>query len=132
MQSEKDYEMIEGPESLARGEDYFACRIVGESMNQVIPNGSICLFKYYTGGSRDGKILLVENRDIQDEDFNSSFTVKLYSSQKIVTDETWAHTSILLKPRSFDSSYESIVVNEENSAGMRVIGEFKQILSTEE
>jgi SOS-response transcriptional repressor LexA len=132
MQSDKDYEMIEGPESVTPWEEYFACRVVGESMNQVIPNGSICLFKYYTGGSRDGKILLVENRDIQDEDFNSSFTVKLYSSQKIVTDETWTHTSILLKPRSFDSSYKNIVINEENSARMRVIGEFKQILSTPE
>ena len=41
--------------------DYFACKIIGESMNRVIPNGSICLFKPYTGGSRNGKIVLVEN-----------------------------------------------------------------------
>jgi hypothetical protein len=31
---------------------------------------SICLFKPYTGGSRNGKIVLVENIDIQDQDFN--------------------------------------------------------------
>lgn len=129
MQSEKEFEMIEGPENRANLADYFACKVVGESMNQTIPNGSICLFKYYTGGSRDGKIMLIENRDIQDVDFNSAFTVKLYSSQKIVTAESWAHTSILLKPKSFDSSYKSIVINEENSAGMRVIGEFIEILS---
>ena len=50
--------------------DYFACKIVGESMNRTIPNGSICLFKSYTGGSRNGKIVLVENFDIQEsEDF---------------------------------------------------------------
>jgi hypothetical protein len=45
-------------------------------MNRVIPNGSICLFKQYTGGSRNGKIVLVEYKDIQDPDFNSSFTIK--------------------------------------------------------
>ena len=129
MQSEKEFEMIEGPENRTNLTDYFACKVVGESMNQIIPNGSICLFKYYTGGSRDGKIMLIENRDIQDEEFNSAFTVKLYSSQKIVTDESWAHTSILLKPKSFDSSYKSIVIDEESSAGMRVIGEFIEILS---
>jgi phage repressor protein C with HTH and peptisase S24 domain len=35
--------LIEGPENSKN--DYFACKIVGESMNRVIPNGSICLFK---------------------------------------------------------------------------------------
>jgi hypothetical protein len=33
-----------------------------------------------TGGSRNGKIVLVEN--IQDQDFNSAFTIKTYSSEK--------------------------------------------------
>ena len=56
-------------------------------MNRVIPNGSICLFKPYTGGSRNGKIVLVENIDIQDQDFNSSFTIKTYSSEKVVYEE---------------------------------------------
>jgi hypothetical protein len=49
-------------------------------MNRVIPNGSICLFKPYTGGRK--KIVLVENIDIQDQDFNSAFTIKTYSSEK--------------------------------------------------
>ena len=79
MQSEKDFTLIEVPENLKSRSDYFACKIVGESMNRVIPNGSICLFKSYTGGSRNGKILLIENRDLQDPDFNSAFTIKTYS-----------------------------------------------------
>ena len=64
------------PESVKYKNDYFACKIVGESMNRVIPNGSICLFKPDSGGSRNGKIVLVENIDFQDPDFNSSFTIK--------------------------------------------------------
>jgi phage repressor protein C with HTH and peptisase S24 domain len=76
--------LIEGQNSK---NDYFACKIVGESMNRVIPNSSICLFKPYTGGSRNGKIVLVENIDIQDQDFNSAFTIKTYSSEKVVTEK---------------------------------------------
>lgn len=60
MQSEKDFTLIEVPENVKLKDDYFACKIVGESMNRVIPNGSICLFKPDSGGSRNGKIVLVE------------------------------------------------------------------------
>jgi superfamily II DNA or RNA helicase/HKD family nuclease len=128
MQTEKDYTLIEIPENIKYKDDYFACKIVGESMNRVIPNGSICLFKPDSGGSRNGKIVLVENIDIQDTDFNSAFTIKTYTSVKETTEEGWQHNSILLRPNSFDSSYKDIIVNEENGSGMRVVGEFVCII----
>jgi hypothetical protein len=78
--------------------------------------------------SRNGKIVLVENFDLQDQDFNSAFTIKTYSSEKIISDEGWQYTSIVLRPNSFNDSYKSIVINEENSAEMRVVGEFIKIL----
>jgi superfamily II DNA or RNA helicase/HKD family nuclease/SOS-response transcriptional repressor LexA len=127
LQSEKDFTFIEGPAHISSNE-YFACRIKGESMNRVIPNGSICLFKLYTGGSRNGKIVLVENRAIQDPDFNSAFTIKTYSSEKSVSEDSWGHDSIVLRPNSYDSSYKNIIITEENAAGMRVIGEFVEVL----
>lgn len=130
IQSNKDYTLIEGPENSSKN-DYFACRIIGESMNRVIPNGSICLFKSYTGGSRNGKILLIENRDLQDPDFNSAFTIKRYSSEKFVSEESWEHTSIILRPNSFDSDYQNIIITEENAQEMRVVGEFVKILKNE-
>jgi hypothetical protein len=98
-------------------------------MNRVIPNGSICLFKPYSGGIRNGKILLIENRDIQDPDFNSAFTIKTYSSEKIVTEENWEHTSVVLRPNSFDSTYQNIIITEENAVEMRIVGEFVEILN---
>ena len=127
IQTEKDFTLIEGPENSA-GNDYFACKIIGESMNRVIPNGSICLFKPYTGGSRNGKIVLVENRDMQDADFNSGFSIKTYSSEISVSEETWGHESIVLRPNSYDKSFQNIIITEENAAGIRVIGEFIKIL----
>lgn len=129
IQSEKDFTLIEGPANSKS--DFFACKIVGESMNRVIPNGSICLFKPDSGGSRNGKIVLVENRDIQDQDFNSAFTIKTYSSEKLVTEEGYQHTLILLRPNSFDNSFKDIVINEENSSQMRVVGEFISIITNE-
>jgi superfamily II DNA or RNA helicase/HKD family nuclease/SOS-response transcriptional repressor LexA len=130
LQSENSFKLIEGPEN-SSSQDYFACRIIGDSMNRVIPNGSICLFKLYTGGSRNGKIVLVENMDIQDPDFNSAFTIKTYSSEKSVSEETWGHTSIVLRPNSYDNSYQNIIVTEENAQGMRIVGEFVKILKVE-
>jgi hypothetical protein len=127
IQSGKNYKLIEGPENSSNN-NYFACKIIGESMNRVIPNGSICLFKAYTGGSRNGKILLIENRDLQDPDFNSAFTIKTYSSEKIMTEHNWEHTSIVLRPNSFDRSYKNIIITEQNASEMRVVGEFIKIL----
>lgn len=127
LQSEKNFTLIEGPEN-SSDHNYFACRIVGESMNRVIPNNSICLFEPYMGGSRDGKIVLVENRDIQDPDFLSAFTIKTYSSEKSVTEESWEHTSIILRPNSYDPTYKNIIITEENAAEMRIVGVFVKIL----
>jgi len=127
MQSNKDFTLIEAPIGNYDNE-YFACKIYGESMNRVIPNGSICLFKKYTGGSRNGKIVLIEYIDIQDPDFNSAFTIKTYSSEKEVNNDDWRHTSIVLKPNSFDDSYKDIIITNKNAEQMKVIGEFVKIL----
>jgi superfamily II DNA or RNA helicase/HKD family nuclease len=128
LQSEKNFTLIEGPENGRSTSNLFACKILGESMNRVIPNGSICLFKPYTGGSRNGKIVLVENLCVQDPDYNSAFTIKTYSSEKTTSDDGWEHTSIILRPNSLDDSYQNIIINEEDAAGMRVVGEYVEIL----
>lgn len=57
-QSVQSVKYIELPD-VKQNENYFVCRVTGESMNKIIPNGSLCLFKKYTGGSRNGLITLV-------------------------------------------------------------------------
>ena len=128
LQSEKTFTQIEVDEKYTVDSDYFACKVIGESMNKRITNGAICIFKKYAGGSRSGKILLIENHDVQDPDFNSAFTIKTYASKKIMNEEGWEHLEILLKPNSFDSSYEDIVISEENADYMNIVGEFVQVL----
>jgi hypothetical protein len=56
-------------------------------MNRVIPNGSICLFKPYTGGSRNGKNSFEENIDIQDQDFTLLLRLKRIQVKKVVTEK---------------------------------------------
>ncbi len=128
MQYNEEYELIEVPMKYKPAENYFACTVIGESMNKEIPNGSICLFKKYTGGSRNGKIVLVENIDRQDPDMLTTLTVKTYLSEKNINEDNWSHKSIILRPKSYDKSYQDIIVDENNNSGMKVVGEFVTIL----
>lgn len=107
--------------------DYFACQIFGESMNKIIPNGSVCLFERYAGGSRNGKIVLVEMTDFMDVDLGSNYTIKEYSSKKVITEDGWNHEEIILLPRS-TVIYKPILLRDEATIGLKVIGIFLKVL----
>ncbi|WP_052503365.1 DNA/RNA helicase domain-containing protein [Lacinutrix sp. Hel_I_90] len=128
LQTIDDNKWIELPEYVRFAKDYFACKVVGESMNKIIPNNSICLFKKYRGGSRNGRIVLAKSTGIQDRDFGSGYTVKEYSSTKDVNEETWSHTSIILKPKSLDDSYEQIMLDYDTLEDFEIIGVFEMVL----
>jgi SOS-response transcriptional repressor LexA len=128
LQVHSDFDWIELPFNTTVKEGYFVCKVIGESMNKVIPNGSYCLFQKDTGGSREGKIVLVESTDIQDADFGSGYTVKEYHSKKNSTAENWLHESITLKPLSFELEYENIELDSDNLVDFRVKGIFISVL----
>ncbi|AQX85708.1 DUF2075 domain-containing protein [Elizabethkingia bruuniana] len=109
-------------------DDYFACTVIGESMNKIIPNGSICLFKKYSGGSRNGLITLVEGRNITDIEFGSNYTIKEYSSKKVTDEEGWRHEEIILLPKSNDLSFKPITLRDEETIDFNVLGIFVKIL----
>lgn len=58
--------------------DYFVARISGKSMEPTIRSGTLCLFKKYTGGSRNGQILLVQARGLIDPESGGQFALKRY------------------------------------------------------
>jgi DUF2075 family protein/phage repressor protein C with HTH and peptisase S24 domain/predicted GIY-YIG superfamily endonuclease len=128
LQNVNDFDWIELPPGYKPSNDLFACTVIGESMNKVIPNGSICLFRKYTGGSRNGKIVLVEHTSIQDPDFGSSYTVKEYWSKKNIGNDEWSHQSIILKPLSYNSEYNDIKLTEDELIDLNVIGVFECVL----
>ncbi len=128
LQNVNDVDWIELPIRYKPSQDLFACTVEGESMNKVIPNGSICLFRKYSGGSRNGKIVLVEHTSIQDKDFGSGYTVKEYQSKKYIDNEQWSHQTITLKPLSYSSEYKDIEINESELNYLKVIGVFECVL----
>jgi len=128
LQSHSELTWIEPPFNIIAKEGYFVCKVVGESMNKRIPNGSYCLFKQDEGGSRNGKIVLVESTDIKDSDFGSGYTVKEYQSVKNLSDDEWRHESIVLKPMSTMEEYSDIVLTEDDLRNFRVVGIFERVI----
>jgi|ERR1035437_6472357 hypothetical protein len=97
-------------------------------MNKVIPSGSICLFRKYSAGSRNGKIVLAQHYSIQDSEFGSGYTVKEYHSIKNTENDQLSHQSITLKPRSINPEYKAIELSEDESSSLKVIGIFECVL----
>lgn len=119
---------VELPDSFKPQHGHFVARVVGESMNKRIPNGSWCLFKANPGGSRNNKVVIVQHQDIQDQDTGASFTVKLYSSEKIVDGDEWQHSRIVLRPDSNIEGYGKLVFDDESAGELNVIGEFVAVI----
>ena len=97
-------------------------------MNKKIPNGSNCLFSQDEGGTRNGKIVLVEMYDKQNSDTGSRYTVKEYQSLKIFQEEEWQHKSITLKPMSDKPEYKDITLIGDKVMNLKVIGIFERVL----
>ena len=108
---------------------YFVVQVVGESMNRRIPNGAWCLFKADQGGSRNGKIVLVQSSHIQDAETGSSYTVKCYHSEKVGDDgEEWGHSKIVLSPMSNVGGFSEIELAGNHDESFDVVGGFVAIL----
>jgi len=121
-------EWLKLPYHFNPSEDLFACTVLGESMNKIIPNGAIALFRKYHFGSRDGKIVLVQSSNIQDPESGASFTVKEYESKKMMGEDTWQHEYIVLKPKSFDTTFEPIVLRKDTLVDFKVLGIFEGVI----
>jgi len=112
------------PESLRLGEDMFAAWVVGRSMEPLIPDGSLCAFRFDVTGSRQGRRLLIEKFD--ENDFASRYTVKRYTSEKIQQGEDeWSHKTIRLEP--LNPEFEAFELAPD---AFRVIAEFVEVLES--
>ena len=76
---------------------YFAVHAKGNSMIPKIYDGDICVFERYTGGSRNGEIVLTQC-DGKDPDTECNYTIKVYHSEKTVSEDGWFQQSITLSP----------------------------------
>lgn len=118
---------VELPDHVRISPDLFVSRVVGESMNRRIPNGAWCLFRANPGGTRQGKIVVVQHRAIEDPDHGGSFTIKLYQSEKVEEYGEFVNQRIVLKPQTNAFGYKDIVLEDELE-DLKVIGEFLSVL----
>lgn len=113
--------------SIKDTESFFVARVTGRSMEPKIADGSYALFRWYTGGSRSGKIVLAQHHSIGDPETGGTFTVKKYESDKRVTEDSFEQTRIRLLP--LNPEFKPIEITAENADEVRVIAELVEVLS---
>ncbi|MGA2184843.1 MAG: S24 family peptidase [Bryobacteraceae bacterium] len=113
----------EAPADLRLTPDLFVARIVGHSMEPQIPGDSLVVFRAGVQGSRQGRLVLVE--DLATGGTNR-YTVKRYRSEKASrTDGEWRHTRVRLESLNPDYPSWDLDPNEEK---YRIVAEFERVL----
>ncbi len=116
----------------SQGRDCFIVRAQGTSMQPAVEDGDYLLFAASPTGSRQGKTVLVESRGIADPETGGSYTVKRYSSSKVIEGDgagggSWRHLQITLSP--LNPEFEAIVLYPRSEGDVRVVGELIRNLS---
>jgi phage repressor protein C with HTH and peptisase S24 domain len=110
---------VEAPQSLPHlSPDMFVAEITGKSMEPLIPDGSLCVFRAGVTGSRAGRLVLAEDREV------NAYAVKRYKSEKSAG-EDWRHQRIRLE--SLNPGYPSWDL-EPDEEKYRVVAEFVRVL----
>src|SRR3984885_10783842 len=119
---------VEAPEDLRLTADMFVGQIQGRSMEPRIPDGSLCVFRRGVTGSRQGRLVLVENLETAG---NNRYAVKRYQSLKTESEPdefgtgAWRHARIHLE--SLNPEYPSWDL-EPDEEKYRILAEFVRVL----
>ncbi|MDP9113816.1 MAG: S24 family peptidase [Acidobacteriota bacterium] len=113
----------ETPPNLRLTPEMFVARIAGRSMEPLIPDQSLCVFRRGVTGSRQGRLVLVEALDQGGSD---RYTVKRYRSEKRQNDGgEWSHQRIRLEP--LNPAFDAWDLDPQEDR-YRILAEFVQIL----
>jgi phage repressor protein C with HTH and peptisase S24 domain len=115
-------EWLETPPALKLDGHMFVAHIKGRSMEPRIPDGSLCVFRKNVVGSRNGRLVLVRNSELADDNL---YTVKRYKSEKTFNEDGFEQTRIRLE--SLNPAYPSWDLDED-SEKYEVVAEFVQVL----
>ena len=123
-ESGEDGEWVRAPRRTRLEPGMFAAQVVGRSMEPLIPDGSLCLFRRGVTGSRQGRRLLIEQ--FSETDFAARYTVKKYSSVKRQSESgEWEHERIRLEPLNREFPSFDLAPDQ-----FRVIAEFVEVLDS--
>ena len=122
-ESFEDQAWEEAPAGLRLTREMFVAEIVGHSMEPLIPDGSLCVFRRGVTGSRQGRLVLVEALG---EAGGDRYTVKRYRSEKRQNDAgEWAHERIRLEP--LNPAFEAWDLDPQEDR-YRILAEFVEVL----
>ncbi len=102
-------------------ERMFVAQVVGRSMEPEIPDGSWCIFRAHPGGSRDGRMVLVENN----ADATQRYTVKRYRSVKTY-DAEGAVTGRRVRLEPLNPEFSPWELDEDSEC--RILAEFVAVV----
>lgn len=107
--------------------DCFATHVYGHSMEPSIPNGALCLFRLYKGGSRQNKIFLVRAYGLLDPETDESFVIKKYKRLTPLQDYQDRGQAVV-HLISENKNYPPIVLMASAEEEVEVIAEFIEVL----
>jgi len=104
----------------------FVVKAIGKSMEPLISDNDLCVFRANVVGSRNNKIVLVQHNNYIDSENQGSYSIKKYTSEKSFDKETgeWQHEKIVLKP--LNEKYKPIIIEKDD--GFLVVAEFVSII----
>jgi len=115
---------IETPEDLRLTPDMFVAEIAGHSMEPLIPDGSLCVFRYGVAGARSGRLVLAEDLGSTG---NDRYAVKRYQSKKVASGDSWRHERVWLESLNPDPEFKPWDLDP-NEDRYRIIAEYVRVL----
>jgi SOS-response transcriptional repressor LexA len=112
---------VRAPENLRLTPEMFVARVVGRSMEPLISDGDLCVFRAGVAGSRNGRYLLIEK--FGETDFASRYTVKRYARKGLRDESAEREGPIRLEP--LNPEFEAFDLTADQ---FRVVAEFVQVL----
>jgi SOS-response transcriptional repressor LexA len=100
-----------------------ALPVSGRSMEPLIRDGSICLFRPMEGRDPDGKVVLLQLRDARDPENGGRYTVKRF---KVLARSGRRITRVRLEP--INKAFAPMTMTEDPDRELKVLGEFLEVL----
>ena len=126
VETEDSWQWVELTTKRPLTQGMFVARVVGRSMEPVIPDGAYALFRAPVAGTRQGKTVLVELHDGIDAETGGRYTVKSYESERAGNADSWRHTKITLKPAN--PEFDPIVLTDVEEDAVRVVAEIVEVV----
>lgn len=109
-------------------EDYFATFIQGDSMSPKIESGDLVIFKKYTGGSRQGRIFLIQARGLKNSETGESFVIKKYHRVTPARSESEESGTSIVHLISENTKYPPIVLVGLSDDDVQTLAEFVRVI----